>query len=122
MKNEHDPGIRPYDYFYGVLGGKWKPYILRGLFFKEKIRFNETRRILGVSEKMLLQQLRELERDGIITREVFPEVPPRVEYSLTPAGEELRPIFDLIYRWSLARLRERDIEVAPLSFRYHEES
>lgn len=73
-----------------VVGGKWKPMILWALHSGRTLRFGELRRhIDGVSEKMLIQQLRELESDGIVHREVYREVPPKVEYSLTELGESL---------------------------------
>jgi DNA-binding HxlR family transcriptional regulator len=81
-----------------VVGGKWKPLILWALSEKPR-RTNELRRELpGISEKVLVQQLRELERDGVVEREVFKEVPPRVIYSLTDRGVRLdlalRPLGD----------------------------
>src|SRR3954465_2717451 len=79
-----------------VVGGKWKPIVLWHLA-PETRRFGELRRLVtGISEKMLIQQLREMEADGIGAREDFREIPPRVEYSLTPFGvslsEALRPL------------------------------
>ncbi|MEJ8637136.1 MULTISPECIES: winged helix-turn-helix transcriptional regulator [Streptomyces] len=72
-----------------VVGGKWKPLILWALHDGTH-RFGELKRhVGGVSEKMLIQQLRELEADGVVHREVYREVPPRVEYSLTELGEAL---------------------------------
>jgi len=81
-----------------VVGGKWKPLILFHLG-PGKRRFGELRRLVsGVSEKMLIQQLRELQADGVIERVDFQEIPPKVEYSLTPLGrtlaEALRPLCD----------------------------
>ncbi|MEV7196657.1 helix-turn-helix domain-containing protein [Streptomyces sp. NPDC093510] len=73
-----------------VVGGKWKPMILWALHSGVTLRFGELRRhIAGVSEKVLIQQLRELESDGIVHREVYREVPPKVEYSLTDLGQSL---------------------------------
>ncbi|MGW6025624.1 winged helix-turn-helix transcriptional regulator [Streptomyces sp. NPDC055099] len=73
-----------------VVGGKWKPMILWALYAGKTLRFGELRRhIAGISEKVLIQQLRELESDGIVHREVYREVPPKVEYSLTPLGTSL---------------------------------
>lgn len=84
---------RPYscglDAAVDVIGGKWKPLILWELHTRV-LRFGQLRReVAGISEKMLIQQLREMEADGIVHREVYREVPPRVEYSLTALGESL---------------------------------
>jgi len=82
-----------------IIGGRWKVLILHELFHGVK-RFNELHRSLnGVTQKMLTQQLRELEDAGIIHREVYPQVPPKVEYSLTPLGRTLEPILDAMHQW-----------------------
>ena len=82
-----------------IIGDKWKVLILRDLFTGTK-RFNELKRSLtDVTQKMLTQQLRELENDGIIHREVYPVVPPKVEYSLTELGNTLKPVIDSMYDW-----------------------
>ena len=82
-----------------IIGDKWKVLILRDLFTGTK-RYNELKRSLkDVSQKMLTQQLRELENDGIIHREVYPVVPPKVEYSLTELGNTLKPVIDSMYDW-----------------------
>jgi DNA-binding HxlR family transcriptional regulator len=84
-----------------VIGGKWKVIILFHLR-DHTLRFGELRkRIPKVTQKMLTQQLRELEQDGLITRTVFPEVPPRVEYKSTCLSDELRPILDLLCDWGI---------------------
>lgn len=83
----------------GVLGGKWKLAIVWRLF-EGKLRFNELQRLLGdVTAKVLAQQLRELDHDGIVSRLVFPEVPPRVEYQLTDTGRSLEPVLDSLCSW-----------------------
>lgn len=82
-----------------VIGGRWKVPILWHLRCGT-LRFGELSRLLsGVTQKMLTQQLRELERDGIVHRRVFPEVPPRVEYSLTELGSSLSPLLDALSTW-----------------------
>jgi DNA-binding HxlR family transcriptional regulator len=82
-----------------MIDGKWKPMILH-MLSAGTMRFGEIKRnIPPVSQKMLTQQLRELEIDGIICREVHAEVPPRVEYSLTPRGTTLKPILNELYKW-----------------------
>jgi len=82
-----------------LLGSKWKLLILRELF-KGTRRFGELARgVPGISQKMLTQQLRQMEEDNLVHRKVYPEVPPRVEYSLTQTGESLKPILDAMHRW-----------------------
>lgn len=82
-----------------LIGSKWKLLILRNLMVRPW-RFNELRRDLeGISQKVLTDSLRALEEDGIITRTVYPEVPPRVEYALSPLGESMRPILDAMEEW-----------------------
>src|SRR5512137_280950 len=82
-----------------VIGGKWKPLILWALG-NNVMRFGELQKGLpGVNAKMLTKQLRELEEDGVITRTVFPEVPPRVEYAITDFGKTLIPILQALCNW-----------------------
>jgi DNA-binding HxlR family transcriptional regulator len=84
----------------GTFGGKWKPFILTQLL-DGTMRFGALHRNIqsGISQKVLTQQLKELEEDGIVRREVFPEVPPRVEYSLTEYGHTLRPVLEALQAW-----------------------
>src|SRR6266852_3741034 len=82
-----------------VIGGKWKPLILWHLSEKT-LRFSELNRsINGITQKMLTQQLRELEKDGLIARKVYPEVPPKVEYSMTEYGKTLHPVLESMCDW-----------------------
>lgn len=109
-ETEHPPtpdaaGFRcPVEAALSVIGGKWKSLIL--FWLKDQtLRFGELRdRIPGISERMLTQQLRELEADGIVHREVYAVVPPRVEYSLTPYGQTLRPVTEALCRWGTAHI------------------
>jgi DNA-binding HxlR family transcriptional regulator len=94
-----------------VIGGRWKVLVIWELARGAK-RYGELRRALvGVTPKMLTQQLREMERDGIVARTAYPEVPPRVEYALTPLGETLRPVLEALDAWGRRFLR-RGGEVA----------
>ncbi|OZG72836.1 transcriptional regulator [Hahella sp. CCB-MM4] len=86
-----------------MVGGKWKPIILH-MLAQGTMRFNEIKRnIPPVSQKMLTQQLRELEADEMVNRKVYPEVPPKVEYSLTEKGQSLMPILQKLYEWGEAQ-------------------
>ena len=87
-----------------VIGGKWKPLILWALG-DSVLRFNELQKALpGVNTKMLTKQLRELEEDGVITRKIYPEVPPRVEYAITDFGRTLIPILQALCTWGAGYL------------------
>ncbi len=87
-----------------IIGGRWKVLIIRELLQGVR-RFGELQRALpGITQKMLTQQLREMEHHGIVHREVYAEIPPKVEYSLTPLGESLQPILDAMHEWGAKRL------------------
>jgi DNA-binding HxlR family transcriptional regulator len=87
-----------------IIGGRWKVLSLWHLRGGTK-RFTELRRLMpGVTQKMLTQQLRQLEADGLVRREVFPQVPPKVEYSLTPTGEELSGLLSTLSDWAKAHM------------------
>ncbi len=84
-----------------LIGSKWKLLILRNLL-QRPWRFNELRKDLeGISQKVLTDSLRSMEDDGIITRTVYPEVPPRVEYALSELGESMRPIIKAMEQWGI---------------------
>lgn len=83
-----------------LIGNKWKLLILRNMFFSGKQRFTDfMKTIPGLSKKVLTDNLRALENDGLIEREVFAEVPPRVEYSLSDLGKTLKPVLDAMLEW-----------------------
>jgi DNA-binding HxlR family transcriptional regulator len=115
--DELEPEIHcPVEAALAVIGGKWKVVILYHLTHEGVHRFAELRRkIPGVSERMLTQQLRELEADGVVHREVYPEVPPRVEYSLTDYGRTLRPVTDVMCEWGTRHLRRTGRRCEPLA-------
>src|SRR5262249_62254043 len=85
----------------GIISGKWKPAIVYALVPNGSLRFNALPRLMPkVSQRMLTQQLRDLERHGIVKRVLYPQVPPRVEYSVTRLGRSLHPIFKSVCRWA----------------------
>lgn len=94
-----------------MLEGRWKLVILFHLFGGKVLRFSELERAIpGVSQKMLIQQLRQLEADGIVGRIVYPQVPPKVEYSLTPWGQSLCPALDALLTWAASRPEKPDAD------------
>jgi DNA-binding HxlR family transcriptional regulator len=110
MKDGNGDGIPscPVEVTLEMMGNRWKVLILRELFRDGVRRFSELyRNINGITHKMLTQQLRHLERDGIITRKAYAEVPPKVEYSLTPVGESLRPVIASFHEWGNGFLNGR---------------
>ncbi|WNZ26784.1 helix-turn-helix transcriptional regulator [Leptolyngbya sp. NK1-12] len=97
----------PIDAAVQTISGKWKIIILWKLRDKP-MRFGELKRaVSGITEKMLIQQLRELEQDEIICRQDFQEMPLRVEYSLTPQGRKLSPVFDALWQWGEDHIRHQ---------------
>lgn len=92
----------PAEFTLSMIGGRWKIPLIFHLLGGAK-RFSALARALGgVSQKVLAQQLREMERDGLVERKIYAEVPPRVEYSLTPLGRSLKPVVDSMCRWGVA--------------------
>ena len=94
----------------GLVGGKYKALILWKLI-PGAMRFSELRRAVpAATPKMLTQQLRELEEDGLVHREIFPVIPPRVEYSLTEFGHTIRPVLESMYTWGTGYLEHRGLK------------
>jgi len=89
-----------------ILEGRWKMAIIFHLFARGVLRFSELEKsIHGASQKMLIQQLRELEREGVVSRKVYPQVPPKVEYRLTEWGKAMCPALDALLEWAALRPR-----------------
>lgn len=104
----HFPGC-PVESALSFLDGKWKGVILFHLLLDGTLRFNELKRKLpAVTQRMLTKQLRELEESGIVSRTVFPVVPPRVEYALTPLGRSLEPVIMALCAWGERHVVCRD--------------
>ncbi len=96
----------PVELLLNIIGGKWKGVILFHLLNKT-LRFNELKRLLpNITQRMLTHQLRELEADGLVFRQVYAQVPPRVEYSLTAKGQSLGPIILSMEQWGRENLLE----------------
>lgn len=123
MNSTRRPRYKRYDCAFGcpveacveVIGGKWKGVILFHLLDGTK-RFNELLRLMpAVTQRMLIRQLRELESDDIVARKVFAEVPPHVEYSLSPFGKTLEPVLRTLQAWGsqyleqISDLRQRSV-------------
>jgi DNA-binding HxlR family transcriptional regulator len=112
MSRDADKFNCPVDTTLGMIGGKYKSLILWHLV-DSTLRFGELRkRIPQATAKMLTQQLRELEADELILREVFPIVPPKVEYSLSPLGKSLRPVLTAMYNWGADYLTEKGLRIS----------
>jgi len=98
-----------------VLSRRWSLHIIKNLSTKEVIRFNELKRSLaGISSTVLSERLRELEREGLVTKKIYPEVPPRVEYSMTSQAKELEVIIKELARWANKWKRP---EIKPLAMK-----
>ncbi len=101
MKKYEDLPVCPVATTVQLIGSKWKLLIIRNLLVRPW-RFNELQRNLeGISQKVLTESLRSMETDGIITRTVYPEVPPKVEYALSDLGESMRPILKSMETWGI---------------------
>lgn len=100
MSYNEEAGSKPFDYAMSLIGGKWKMHILHWLSRKKILRYGELKKILGdITHKMLSNQLKELEKDGLILRKEYPQIPPKVEYSLSEKGLSLAPIMTSLCEW-----------------------
>src|ERR687886_132119 len=99
-----------------LLGRRWSLHILKNLSTQEVIRFNELKRSLpGISSTVLSERLLELEREGLVTKKIYPEVPPRVEYSITSRAKELEAIIKDLARWALKWKRPNGLKTTALA-------
>lgn len=95
-----------------LIGGRWKPLILWHLKEQAVLRHGQLKRLIPtITQKMLTQQLRQLEQDGLVQRKQYPEVPPRVEYSMSSYGRELQATLDLFCHWGAAHARRAGITI-----------
>jgi DNA-binding HxlR family transcriptional regulator len=115
MESSEREAIERVERAMALISGKWKSAIMYALVFKGKLRFMEIRRMIPrVSQRMLTQQLRELERHGLVQRTHFPEIPPRVEYAITPLGRTVHPIFKAVCDWATDNLEAVEKALPPL--------
>lgn len=99
--------VRPFAYALSLIEGKWKMHILFWLWKKEVLRYSEIKRSLGkITHKMLSQQLKELEADGLLIRNEYPQVPPKVEYELSEKGKSMMPVLSALCRWGTQNVPE----------------
>ncbi len=110
-KRNISKAVCPLDYAFQRVGGKYKGRILWNIDHHDVLRYGElSRQITGISTKMLTQTLKELEDDGLIIRNAFPEIPPRVEYCLTPTAKKLIPFIKHLREWAYEQLQHHDSE------------
>ena len=110
----------PYHYALHCLGGKWKMTILHEIYTHGSIHFNQTLKVLPLSEKVLSQQLKELISDGLVRRIVSSDTfPPSTEYELTEEASDLIPALDILYIWSIRQMDAKDIPIDADAFVVH---
>lgn len=102
---EFAPGNCPVVFCMNVIGGKWKPSVIHMIRTDRNRHSILLKNISEISKQTLTNQLRELEADGIIERTIYPEIPPRVEYSITEFGKTLLPIIDSMYQWGIQNMK-----------------
>lgn len=97
---DNDVNVKPFAYAMSLIDGKWKMHILFWLWKKQVLRYGELKRSLGtITHKMLSTQLKELEADNLIIRKEYPQVPPKVEYSLSEKGLTIMPVLQCLCEW-----------------------
>ncbi len=109
----------PYNYVMKVVFGRWKPFILQAMDTDQVTNFSRFCKQLPITQKVLSQNLKALEDDGLITRTVIPETPPRTEYRLTPRGKSLIPLLDAVYDWGWHVMKEDNVPIDALGEMWH---
>ena len=118
---EFDRRKDPYNYMSRLIFSRWKPFILRAMDFDEDnlTHFSQFTKQLPITQKVLSQNLREMEADGLIFRTVVPETPPRVEYRLTDTGRSLVPLLNAVYDWGWHDMKRKDLPIDALGEMWH---
>lgn len=109
----------PYNYVSKVVFSRWKPFILQAMNTDEVTSFSRFTRQLPITQKVLAQNLKALEKDGLILRTVIPETPPRTEYRLTDRGRSLIPLLDQVYDWGWHVMKEEGLPIDALGEMWH---
>lgn len=111
----------PYNHMMRLVFCRWKPFILRAIGFDgdEPTYFSRMHKQLPITQKVLSQNLKDLQEDGLISRNVLPEIPPRVEYCLTQRGKRLIPLLDMIYDWAWNDMKDKGLEIDALGEMWH---
>lgn len=109
----------PYNYVSKVVFSRWKPFILQAMNTDEVTSFSRFTRQLPITQKVLAQNLKALEKDGLILRTVIPETPPRTEYRLTNRGRSLIPLLDQVYDWGWHVMKEEGLPIDALGEMWH---
>lgn len=111
----------PYNHIMRVVFSRWKPFILRAIGFDKEnpTYFSRLYKQLPITQKVLSQNLKDLQEDELIYRNVIPEIPPRVEYCLTQSGRSLLPLLDMIYDWAWNDMKRKKLEIDSLGEMWH---
>lgn len=120
-REQFDKPTNPYHYVLHCIGGKWKMTILHEIYTYGKIRFNQTLKVLPISEKVLSQQLKELIADGLVQRIVNGDsFPPTIDYALTIDGARIIPALDILYIWAIRQMDAKELPIDADAFVVHQ--
>lgn len=116
-----DPSVYddPYSHMMRLIFNRWKPFLLRAIYVDKGTYFSQFLKQLPITQKVLSQNLKDMQNDGLIYRNVLPEVPPRVEYCLTDAGRAMIGLLDLVYDWGWVDMRRKGLPVDPVGEMWH---
>ena len=109
----------PYNYVMKVVFCRWKPFILQALDTDQVTNFSRFTKQLPITQKVLTQNLKSLEQDGLVVRTVIPDTPPRTEYRLTERGRSLIPLLDQVYDWGWHVMKEENLPIDALGEMWH---